>query len=144
MRKGELEISSADNAERIATLVWREGRVEATFVADEMRTAVDRWIANGVRDWVDAPGGRAARITPSSDPLFLRHLAEDLRTQFNFSLFLIDPSEPPVEVIERRQLLAARRPAPAGFNVSLDSKGHLVAGACVSANPKVSTYEWHV
>lgn len=139
MRTIELEMSTADSAERIAHLVWRAGHVEVRFVADELRPAVDRWIAQGVREWVERDGGqRAARITPSTDAMFLRRLAADLRRQFNFSVDLETRDEPAPPV-------GVRRTTAEPVTLARDSQGRLAKASRAQVRLPASTLEleWH-
>ena len=138
MRTIELEMSSADSAERLAHLVWREGRIDIVFIAEELRPALARWIAGGVREWVEAPGGqRAARITPATDPMFLRRLATDLRRQFNFSVDLDARDE-----LSARVVTTSQRASTSPINLAPDSQSGLVTARRVVAKASVSTYEW--
>ncbi len=143
MRTIELEMSTADTADRIANLVWRDGQVEVTFITEELQPALARWLANGVREWVDVPGGhRVARITPATDPMFLRRLAADLRRQFNFSMYL-DERDEPVARVATVHAISVRRANAEPISISRDSQGRLVAGARPPPRPPASTFEWH-
>lgn len=145
MRTIELELSSADSAESIVHLVWRGGRVEVRFVAEELRASLDRWLAHGVREWVEtADGRRVARITASTEVAFLRRLAADLRRQFNFSVALDDRDEPTPRA-DRLTRVVFRRPSVETITLAPDSRGRIAAAARGSM-PRVpataTTYEW--
>lgn len=67
-------------------LVTRDGEIllefqngEFTFCTDDLKPQVDRWITQGLVEWVGEVGSRKPRTTLVTDPLFEKHLAEYLQ-----------------------------------------------------------------
>jgi hypothetical protein len=85
LRKTTLKIRS-DRGELLAELVWQSGRTSATLVKPSLMQAVQRWISDGVKQWVGEGDDARPLWTRSTDPEFLVRLEEHLAHQFPFRL----------------------------------------------------------
>jgi hypothetical protein len=66
-------------------MAWAAGLATVLHAHPDVRDDVDRWLQRGLMEFVrDSDGGLTQRITESSEPLFLDHIAESLRTQFGY------------------------------------------------------------
>lgn len=73
----------ADEAGRLLIrLSWRLGCVSVDSVVTRHSDAVQRWVSQGLLEWVGAPGDETPRETPSSSELFLPRLGNYLERQF--------------------------------------------------------------
>lgn len=70
----------SEAGERLVELEWHDQKTSILFATDDMRPAAERWIAQGIAEWVN--GGQTQRSTASSDARFLLHLRCHLLSQF--------------------------------------------------------------
>ena len=64
---------------------WCDGALTALFVAERVKASADRWLAEGLDEWVGpSTGAGAPRHTPKESGTFLQRLGEYLQRQFGF------------------------------------------------------------
>jgi hypothetical protein len=68
--------------EILIRLAWSSGRTVTDFVADDLRTAVDKWLAEGLDELVGRGIEAQPRHTSPTEPTFLPRLGEYLERQF--------------------------------------------------------------
>lgn len=74
----------AGDADCLAELLWTGGRTRIISAVDTLRPELERFVDEGLSEWVGSPEDPEPRTTPSSAQLFLTRLASYLRRQFNF------------------------------------------------------------
>lgn len=72
------------DADYLAELSWTGGHTRIISAADTLRPELERFVDQGLSEWIGPPEDPEPRTTPSSDQLFLSRLASYLRRQFNF------------------------------------------------------------
>lgn len=72
------------DADCLAELSWTEGRTRIISAVDTLRPELQRFVDEGLSEWIGSPDDPEPRTTLSSDPIFLTRLASYLRRQFNF------------------------------------------------------------
>jgi len=77
-------IIRTDDRRIVADLHWRNGKLTVRFASKRMRPDVERWVVDGLHEWVGHGVEAEPRTTPSSDPLFLERVDAYVRRQFDF------------------------------------------------------------
>lgn len=77
MKSRSLSIGSDDRQEVYAVIRQQaDGTVTVVHAVSEIRNAIDRWIAYGVREWLSVGADKVPRITPSNTPEFFANLQD--------------------------------------------------------------------
>jgi hypothetical protein len=74
----------------LADIQWREGRVDILAANPDMRASLERWTADGLREWLLPDDSLDWRFTASTSPDFLSRLAGYLGQQFGFETALYE------------------------------------------------------
>jgi hypothetical protein len=85
LRAIKLTIRSEQGA-RVVELEWRPGGTTILFATDTMRPAAERWIAQGLSEWVGPDDDAMPRTTASASADFLPRLEDYLAQQFRFRM----------------------------------------------------------
>ena len=93
MKTITLRLTYRDDTDRLAELSWAEGRTRVVTAVESLRPELERFIDEGLSEWIGPEADPQRRTTPSSDQRFLGRLADYLRRQFNF-IGEIQQSEP--------------------------------------------------
>jgi hypothetical protein len=82
-----------DDGTVLARLRWADGRTRVVEAGDDVRPAIQRWLDNGLDEWVGEREDATPRSTPSSAPEFLERVKAYLERQFLFQADLGDLEE---------------------------------------------------
>jgi len=63
------------------SLLWCGGEVEVESVAEDLRSAVERWLQHGVTEWIGSRRFPCQRTTRPESPDFLANLRDYLLRQ---------------------------------------------------------------
>lgn len=93
MKTITLRLTYRDDTDLLAELSWAAGRTRIATAVDTLRPELERFISEGLSEWVGPESDPQPRTTSSSDQRFLDRLATYLRRQFNF-VIEIQQNEP--------------------------------------------------
>ncbi len=77
-----MEVWAADRDDLIASFTWTPdngGRTTMTFAKEDYGGPLQKFIDDGLGEWVKKDGEERARVTLSNDAYFLPHLAAHIR-----------------------------------------------------------------
>jgi hypothetical protein len=77
-----LEIGLED--ELVLRLAWDDGRASVLLVDPLVREDVERWIRDGLMEFVREDGSLSQRITRANEPEFLDRIAGSVASQFGY------------------------------------------------------------
>lgn len=83
MRTIILRLTYPDDPEQLAELSWAGGRTRVVTAVESLRSELERFINEGLSEWIGPEIDPQRRTTPSSNHRFLERLADYLRRQFN-------------------------------------------------------------
>lgn len=70
------------NNEVLIDLTYQDGQTHNNFVAKGLSDTVNRWLQDGLHEWVHIDGSPSPRTTECTDPEFLSRLKAYLEKQF--------------------------------------------------------------
>lgn len=79
-----------DHARLDASLIWTDGCVEITEVADDLRATIQGFIDNGLGEWVGHPSLDFYRVTRAHEVAFLPRVGFFMMRQGGFSFDFIN------------------------------------------------------
>ena len=72
----------------IAIIDWCDDQTEMVFASPLMTVDVERWLEDGLSEWVEEGNDVFSRTTLSNDPNFLPRLKHYLERQFDFDIVI--------------------------------------------------------
>jgi hypothetical protein len=83
-----LNICAADG-KPLAIFVSMAGSISLSWVTDRMRSDAEKWLDQGLSEWISTSDGFSPRLTPATQPDFLPRLQRYLENQFSFKSSLV-------------------------------------------------------